>query len=99
CAALCHEIDVVMLVVPPPHFPAHEGNPLAQIRPAAGGEQLRQVRRLENHPPDARAGAAPGLTKRIEVFGQGVEVDMSERRPKFGPQKNAALAGRVRIAS
>ena len=99
CAALCHEIDVVMLVVPPPHFSTHEGNALAQIRPAPGREQLRQVRRLENHPADARTGTGPGPIQRIEVFGQGLEVDMSERRPKFGPQKNAALAGRVRIAS
>ncbi len=72
---MCHEIDVVMLIMAPPYFSTHEVDVLAQIRAGAGGEQLRQIGRLENHPINARAGTTPGLGQRVQVFGQCVEID------------------------
>lgn len=72
---MCHEIDVVMLIVPPPHLSSHEVDVPAQIRAAAGGEELRQIGRLEDHSADGRTGTTPGLIQRVQMFGQRVEID------------------------
>ena len=87
-----------MLIVAPPDFAAREFDVPPQIRTTRRREQLRQVRRFENHPVDARPGTTPGLVQRVKMFAQRLEVDTQIAIARVGVEFDVIAVTIARIA-